>query len=701
MSFFVKRFFPFDKAFSRRTQFLIAVWMLFAALVWFDIDGSSAGYGANRWSGEPYAGYVFRPLVDFVKEHIDLAGEIDVETLFMARNRPIRSDEYLGWTPWALSQAAHDPPFPVRNTNVGSSTNMLMINFIPVWHIAALARPVTWGYFFLSPERGHAWYWWFQVFGCFTVLTLLFEVILRGQRRLAAFGAFWFCSSAYVVCWSLWPAYTTFFPAIGCLAAYHLCRSTRPTVRILCGILLGLSLPGFVMILYPPWMVPLGLLFFLVFVGLFARDKLYRFGPDARKSFFIGTALAVIVAGGLLAAFFITVMPEVKIMRETVYPGGRTSLGGGYEFSMLFKGLYNTLTNYGAYHSPVGNQSEAASFYQLLPAVFVALVLRPRLARGIGIVGWLLIFYIVFIVLFMLTGFPQWLAKMSLFSFTIPRRVDIGLGLGSILLVMVCLNATVRDAAHSRKWQSIVPSITAFVVVVFFAIAGLLLRKLCRHQFPDYSAIAFAACVMGVCAYLLAAGSARAFCLVMGTVVVLTSWFFNPLTRGFGGVYDGELASQIRKLNEEAGNRPLWLCYGPHYTSVLASAVGARSIAGIYYNPQFDIWHKLDPDRKYHDLYNRVGHFSLACSNQADVVEFKLHRKTTVVILISPYNAVLREMGARYVVATDSHQSALDAMNLTTLYESRDGWFTIYEIPRGESSDDREEDPAAGITDAR
>src|SRR5437870_2242417 len=79
----------------------------------------------------------------------------------------------------------------------------------PVLHIATLARPATWGYFFLGGQRGLAWYWWFQVFACFTALYLLLVIVLKGHKGLAAFGSFWFCGSAYVVCWSLWPAHIT------------------------------------------------------------------------------------------------------------------------------------------------------------------------------------------------------------------------------------------------------------------------------------------------------------------------------------------------------------------------------------------------------------------------------------------------------------------------------------------------------------
>ena len=148
----------------------------------------------------------------------------------MASARMIRWDELSISTPLALSQLSHHPKFPVINTNIGLGRNMLIYHQVPVWHVTTLARPGTWGYFLFGAQRGLAWHWWFQVFACFTALYLLFEILLKGKSGLAAFGAFWYCASAYIVCWSQWPAYMTFFIATGCVAAYHLFlrRKARP-----------------------------------------------------------------------------------------------------------------------------------------------------------------------------------------------------------------------------------------------------------------------------------------------------------------------------------------------------------------------------------------------------------------------------------------------------------------------------------------
>ena len=155
--------------------------------------------------------------------------------------------------PFALSQLVQSPRFPVVNTSIGADgQNMLVTQHAPVLHLVSMGRPVTWGYFFLGARRGLAWSWWFQPFACFTALMLLLEIVLRGRWKLAAFGAFLFCSSAYVVCWSQWPAYMVMFAAVVCLSAYHLLASRRRAVLVASAILLGVAIAGFVTDLYPP-----------------------------------------------------------------------------------------------------------------------------------------------------------------------------------------------------------------------------------------------------------------------------------------------------------------------------------------------------------------------------------------------------------------------------------------------------------------
>jgi hypothetical protein len=242
---------------------------LFALLVGTGVHGSSIGATAEHWMPEkPYTGTLLRnlPVPAFVKKKLGIE---KVRKALLEVPQKIRSDEYFGGAPFALSQLVQSPRFPVVNPSIGADgQNMLVTQHAAVLHPVSLVRPATWGYFFLGARRGLAWSWWFQTFGCFTALMLVLEIVLRGHWRLAAFGAFLFVSSAYVVCWSQWPAYITMFAAVACASGYHLLASRRRAVLVTSAILLGLSIAGFVTDLYPPWQVPLGEVFGGLFIAL-------------------------------------------------------------------------------------------------------------------------------------------------------------------------------------------------------------------------------------------------------------------------------------------------------------------------------------------------------------------------------------------------------------------------------------------------
>src|SRR5262245_23521462 len=354
---------------SFRARVLTAAWTLFLFLVLSGVHGSSiAALAENLEPGQPRRDFALAP----IQRSLALATGRDGEafrTLCLTRARRIRSDEYLLWTPYAISQLNHQPRFPVVNELLPGGQNMLLIWTAPVAHVSLPARPATWGYFLFGGARGLAWQWWFPPFACFTVLWLLFEIVLDGHSCLAAFGALWFCASAHTVAWSMLPAYVTFFPALCCLCSYRLLTTPSRWVASASAILLGIGLAGFVFVLYPPWQVVLAYVFGAIFVGLIVRRRDAREATLSRRFRGLVLAIAVVMAAGLVVAWTVDCRDGLRAMATSVYPGQRACLGGKYPPIRWFSGWFNLVTFYGA-AGPSGalpgrwrNQCEAASFY--------------------------------------------------------------------------------------------------------------------------------------------------------------------------------------------------------------------------------------------------------------------------------------------------------------------------------------------------
>jgi hypothetical protein len=671
-------FISFIRSLDAGRKLLYSLWLLFFLLVALGIHGSSTGVTSGLWAKEmAYTGYLFDPPQDSSGPDASR-----VRCLLMATARVIRWDEYMVTTPIALSQLSHNPRFPIVNTNVAGGQNILINHQAPVLHIATLARPQTWGYFLLGAQRGLAWLWWFQVFACFTALYLLLEIILKGRKALAAFGAFWYCGSAYVVCWSLWPAQITFFGALACLSAYRLAASEKLSSQIISAILLGLSIPGFVMFIYPPWQVSLGYLFLLIFVGLFIRDRLYISLKSHLKQKALSLLGALALAGGLILSFILTSLPDLRIMSNTVYPGNRVSLGGDYSLAMIFKGLYNLHTIYTA-QPLIGNESEAASFYYLFPAVFLGILMSKRLFLRLTILGWLLVAYLVWMLAFMLAGLPESIARLTLMSYVPPYRADIAIGLASIILCVYTL-AVVKESTEQAdgRWAKSLPLIASAAVILFFIYHGVLLME-AAAGFPSTSVVIFASSIMGLLSYCLLGGKSAAFCVLMGALAVATTAVFNPLATNLDHIYKSELAIEISRINRaESDSKPLWLTYGGTFPGVLITTLGGRSLSGIHWPPQLSVWRKLDPTRGgFEKFYNRYAEVSLQYLPEEKRVSFANPIEGALTVGISPYNPGLRELGARYVLAMGEAQGQLDSAGLVTLYKSTRADFTIYSIP--------------------
>jgi hypothetical protein len=653
---------------SGRTKLLLSIWALFLLLVAFGVHGSSTGVTAAWWAPEkPNTGYLFQ------SASAD-GGLQDV----LPKARLIRWDEFLIATPLALSQLSHSPRFPLINTNIGSGQNMLLSPQAPVLHIATLARPATWGYFVFGAQRGLAWYWWFGVFSCFTVLYLLLELILKGHSGLAAFGAFWFCASAYVVCWSLWPAHLVFFAALSCLTSYHLLASQKASTQIVCAVLLGLGIPGFVMFLYPPWQVPVGYLVLLIFVGLFIRDRIDLSLRQAARFKLLCLTGALLLASGLTLSFLITSLPDLKIMSNTVYPGRRVSLGGDYSFAMLFKGMYNVATIY-AGEPEIGNESEASSFYYLFPAVFIAACLSKYWTRKLGVIGWLLVLYLVAMLVFLLIGFPERIARLTFMSYVPPYRADIGAGLASICLCVYAL-AVAKDMNKQGTWRKILPWIVSAAVVLLFLLHGRALTN-AADGFPPANAVLIIALFAGFLSYCLLAGRSTSFCGALSAILIITCAFFNPLATNLDHIYDSELARQVLKLNNQSTDRPLWICYGGGHPGVLVTTLGGRSLTGSQWPPQLSIWRRLDKTGVYEEVYNRYALVRATYRPGADAVSFDNTQADLFEVGISPDHPVLKEMGARYVLAMGDAQRAVEQSKLDLIYKSSNENFSILEIP--------------------
>ena len=578
--------------------------------------------------------------------------------------QPIRSDEWLVFSPLAIAQANHAPSFPVINKNIGDDgQNMLIVGMAgaPVAHISAFSKPATWGFHLFDLKHALSWYWWFPIFGGLFSLWAVFSLISPNHWRIGFLVSLIFCSSPYVTAWSYWPAYAALFPSLMLYSSVSILRTSNNVARIGWAIMLGLSSAGFVLLLYPPWQVSLGYLFLFLGVGIVLRDKLHsNFNLFRLFSFSLSLGLAIVI----LWNWWLDAEPAIITMMNTIYPGHRTSeTGGSLTVTGLLRGFTNIITLYrmdGSY----SNQSEIASFYYMFPSLLVLFGVRLW-EKKIGYTHWLLLLFLTFTATFMLVGIPKEFATLSLWERVPVKRADLALGLAYILLVGALL---VPTTARSYVYKIPVRCFAAIAslmwsLVVVYAISKMPHESLSGFS-PGISLAIFLFILFG--SWWLAIGEYRKFLVLNLAFSFATVLPFNPMTVA---------PNTVTPVADFAEDRSRVLVANTQIPAMFLLASGKPVSNGIFYYPQKMMWNRLDPDGSQANIYNRYQHliFSLGSvptpyyrieSPQADVVR----------VMVDTAHFDFRKTGAGVLVAPSNELNALKLNPSLAFVSESDGW---------------------------
>jgi hypothetical protein len=614
-----------------------AIALIFALLVAAGISGSSLSLGT-----------AYTPFLDLNPARI------------LGKDRPIRSDEWMLFTPMALGQAVHQPAFPVINRNLGiDGQNMLVVGMagMPVAHISALAKPATWGFFLFDQRRALAWYWWFPIFGCLFALWGVFCLLIPRRWPLALALAAWFGLSAYPAAWSYWPAYAVFFPSTALCALILILRGQRPWRLALLSAALGLALAGFFFILYPPWQVPLAWLYLLLATALIVRDALYRHCNFAKLA---ALGFALVIAGTLVWHWWADAQQAVQLMLNTDYPGKRIELGGRMPLPWLLRGITNIVSLY-RLKGP-SNQSEVASFVYLFVPLLAAIVPGFGATRPARAVQTALIVTAGFAFVFMIFGIPQSIARWSLWGMVAEGRADLVLGLAYCMLCGLAIGA--RRVVANATWRR---QATAHALAMLWA--ALIVIAL-RHPpanislglSPGIETVLFIAVWLG--GVWLIEGDAPKFMALNLAWAAMTILPFNPVIVAPKAIHIApQLQPELQAVRPFSPNRARVLVIGDGVGAMFLLAGGVPVVNGVFYYPQFALWHNWDPQRKHSGIYNRFHHldFEIGVADYPNGVYAYTPYQDVVRVVVDPQRFHFPTTGAQLLVAPVANAEQLQA----------------------------------------
>ncbi|MDO9542322.1 MAG: hypothetical protein Q7J98_08370, partial [Kiritimatiellia bacterium] len=349
-------------------------------------------------------------------------------------------------------------------------------------------------------------------------------------------------------------------------------------------------------------------------------------------------------------------------------PGQRFSSGGDQTIWHLFRGNILSIKPPQAWHD--FNPCEGAAFFLVFPLVVAALLRdwwrtrKPPNGLLLGVLG-----YIVFLLFWNLTGFPELLSRWTLMNRAPPFRTLIGLGIADILLLSVYVSHRRQLIPASRK-DNVTPWIVSALWIAFHVALGL---KFSRY-FPDYSLNT--ALIGGLFAMALAPLLYLAPRLVLPAIMIasiLTTYNVNPLARGGTTfIQENPLSQKIRAIDQEAqkqGRQPVWIAYGGAALPNLFRMIGSRALNGVHAYPQFELWKTLDPEGQSRPAYNRYAHVVFEVPSVPD--DFKIHLlyNDSVAVLLHPDNPRFAALNVDYLLCLDNHVESLDrVLKLKKIY---------------------------------
>ena len=524
------------------------------------------------------------------------------EGLVIGEPRETRGDEYAVSTPFAFAQGYND--YGYFNSLIGNRpADMFIIKDAPVWYITEVFRPMHWGYFLFGSSRGLAFYWSSrQVLMALSSYEFML-LITNGRRRVSVIVATLISFSPAVQWWfavnNLPEMLIALFLMPVLVQRYVM---TQSAILRLSNIALFMQCAGmFLLGFYPPWEIPLFFLLCIVLVCVFwdLRDSIAVTRWDVLNVLWV-TCVFV----SLIALVMHNSLPAIRAALNTAYPGNRISVGGQMSIQQLFKGSAGLAFPFQAYVG-IGNAPESALLIDLFPAGIALALVQFIRNKSKDLMSLLLTIFISVCLIYMIVGFPTWLARFTLFSYSLTGRLLVVVGVANLILLARCVSRCTVDS--SNRNQSLVTLLLASSVYgIFIAVVNHIANpQYCRWLIVACLAIIAAMTVFSV----FSSGNAVATSITAALTVLgmaISGLAVNPVQYSSAPLTEQPLSHQVKAVQEyEPG---IWATDGSAQMSQFLVANGIPTANALQVTPAMNLWSTLDPKGTWRSAYNRYAY---------------------------------------------------------------------------------------------
>lgn len=594
----------FDKLISYR--YFIAIIALVVGVT-FNLHGSSI----NNWSNMGVRETTSGVLIDTQNEYHTNSGGLGTlgvtlrewvsfppkaDGTIVGVSRMIRSDEWLVQTPFYLSQSSTGNHL-VNTSYAISGQNMIVAYNAPVKHISIIGKPFNWGFLFLGAEKGLSWYWCFKIIA---LLLLSFEfsmILTKKNKPMSLIGSLWITFTPTVQWWFMQHlGDTVFFSLLLMVSIFHYFYSSNLKKKLVYASLIGIGMIGFTLIIYPAFQV-----IFAYLVAIFFAIELIkaiRTKSIVRADWFI-MAITAVIALTIIAYSLWNSLEALQLTLNTVYPGSRISVGGEIGLSQISEFIVNVLLPFKI--PSFSNQVELSSAIHFAPLCLLLLPFTLN-KKNIKVESHGILFLTAYVVLcvYSIYGFPESIAKLTLFSFVTGSRAWQAASVIGVFCSIWCLAYVweIRDAL--RRVATISASLMA-LVFLYLAITNLnLVDYLKVVPILVFFAVFFAIYLLFVY------GKTKISLLLLTGIILLSGATINPVVHGLEALETKALSVKIKEI-VNSDSQSYWIADNSHLYQY-PQMFGAKALDGVRFYPDVTLMSILDPQNQFENEWNRYAH---------------------------------------------------------------------------------------------
>ncbi|MBQ3335141.1 MAG: hypothetical protein IJG85_06110 [Eubacteriaceae bacterium] len=590
-------------------------------------------------------------------------------------NRLIRTDEWMVFTPMAVSQYVNPlGSFGYFNSLLRAApTDYFVVYGQAVKDIAMIFRPFQIGYLFLNEGQGMAFFWCGRIIALF-LASFEFGRVLTKDRRVL--------SVVYAALLTFSPAVSWWFSVNGLvemlvagqlmivLTDRYIEDHEAMWKKALYSLAFFICAGIYAFTLYPAWEIPLAFIFFALFVWVIVTKR-QSIRISLVDGLFLGLGALVLIA--VSGHIFIHSWDAIQTVLHTAYPGERLESGGG---SFLFLFNYPFTTYFPIKETElVRNVCEEAFIYDFFPlGILTACYLFIKEKRKDGLSIMLLVFFAVFAAR-LIVPWPAWLSKITLLSKVLTNRLVMVVGwINLLLLIRGLALIQVEPGSQKRLWPYAAASVGFSLAVVVMA----------SFVQKDYASSLIWVFTFG----LLTLGTLsivfyhRPYGKGMMLAVIFIICFFsgmtvNPVNRGLGTVKAQTLYQSIKQINQQ---KDVWVVdsvddIGRRLDNYPIMA-GAATLNTTNTYPNMDRWRGITSDPAHEEIFNRYAHIAIEINRDADF-QVALPNPDSISIKMNP--SYLKRLGVTKLLS-GRDLTAISTPSVAFKKIAEDSGYYIYDV---------------------